>query len=50
MTPEVTDMIYRASFSTLPGVRLKRIDDAAHFVFLDQPAAFNAELDAFLAR
>jgi pimeloyl-ACP methyl ester carboxylesterase len=49
MTNEVTDMIYRASFATLPGARLKRIDDAAHFVFLDQPAAFNTALDAFLA-
>ncbi|MDB5421379.1 MAG: Alpha/beta hydrolase, partial [Brevundimonas sp.] len=50
MTPEITDMIYQASFATLPGVTLKRIDDSAHFVFLDQPAAFNAELDAFLAK
>ena len=50
MTPEITDMIYQASFATLPGVTLKRIDDAAHFVMLDQPAAFDAELDAFLAK
>lgn len=49
MTDAVTDMIYQASFATLPGVKLKRIDDAAHFVFLDQPQAFNAQLDAFLA-
>lgn len=50
MTPEITDMIYQSSFATLPGARLKRIDDAAHFVMFDQPAAFFAELDAFLAR
>jgi len=50
MTPEITDMIYQTSFANLPGVTLKRIDDAAHFIFLDQPAAFNAELDAFLAK
>lgn len=50
MTPETTDMIYQLSFATLPGARLKRIDDAAHFVMFDQPAAFFAELDAFIAR
>ncbi len=50
MTPEITDMIYQTSFANLPGVTLKRIDDAAHFIFLDQPAAFNTELDAFLAK
>ncbi len=48
MTPEITDGIYQASFATLPGAELKRIDDSAHFIFLDQPAAFYAELDAFL--
>ncbi len=49
MTPEITDAIYQASFAALPGARLKRIDDAAHFVMFDQPAAFFAELDAFVA-
>lgn len=48
MTPEITDGIYRASYAGLPGVRLKRIDDSAHFVMLDQPAAFAAEVNAFL--
>ncbi|MGQ3110858.1 MAG: alpha/beta fold hydrolase [Brevundimonas sp.] len=50
MTPEITDMIYRASFANLPGATLKRIDDSAHFIMLDQPAAFFAELDAFIAK
>ena len=50
MTPEITDMIYQSSFATLPGATLKRIDDAAHFVMFDQPAAFFAELDAFIAQ
>ena len=45
----ITDGIYQASFATLPGVELKRIDDAAHFVMFDQPDAFFAELDSFLA-
>ena len=48
MTNEITDMIYKASFATLPGVELKRIDDSAHFIMLDQPATFYADLDAFL--
>ncbi len=50
ITPEVTDFIYGASFATLPGVRLKRIDDSAHFIMLDQPAVFSADVEAFLAR
>ena len=50
MTPEITDNIFRASFATLPGVTLKRIDDSAHFIMLDQPEAFDRELDAFLAK
>lgn len=50
MTPELTDTIYRMSFANLPGATLKRIDDSAHFIMLDQPAPFFAELDAFLAR
>ena len=50
MTPEITDMIYQLSFATLPGATLKRIDDSAHFVMFDQPDAFFAELDAFIAR
>lgn len=50
MTPEITDSIYRMSFATLPGATLRRIDDSAHFIMLDQPQAFFAELDAFLAR
>ena len=49
MTPQMTDGIYRASYANLPGVELKRIDDSAHFIMLDQPATFYADLDAFLA-
>lgn len=49
MTPQITDGIYQASYATLPGVRLKRIDDAAHFIFIDQPQAFHSALDSFLA-
>jgi pimeloyl-ACP methyl ester carboxylesterase len=48
MTPEIVDGIYRASFATLPAATLKRIDDSAHFIMLDQPAVFAAEVNAFL--
>ena len=48
MTPEMTDGIYSGSFATLPGAALKRIDDSAHFIMLDQPAVFAAEVNAFL--
>jgi pimeloyl-ACP methyl ester carboxylesterase len=48
MTPEITDSIYAASFSRLPGVKLKRIEDSAHFIMLDQPERFAAEVEAFL--
>jgi len=48
MTPEITDGIYRASYAALPGVTLKRIDNSAHFIMLDQPAAFAEAVEAFL--
>jgi pimeloyl-ACP methyl ester carboxylesterase len=48
MTPEMTDGIYRGSFANLPGATLTRIDDSAHFIMLDQPARFAAEVNAFL--
>lgn len=48
MTPEITDGIYRASFMSLPSAQLKRIDDSAHFIMLDQPERFEAEVNAFL--
>ena len=48
MTDEITDAIYQASFSSLPSARLTRIDDSAHFIMLDQPARFAAEVNAFL--
>ena len=49
MTDAITDAIYQMSFATLPGAELKRIDDSAHFIMLDQPQTFYAELDAFLS-
>ncbi|GLK49394.1 alpha/beta hydrolase [Brevundimonas intermedia] len=50
MTPQITDAIYQMSYAGLPGVKLKRIDDSAHFIMFDQAQAFYGELDAFLPR
>ncbi|CAN5292792.1 alpha/beta hydrolase [soil metagenome] len=50
MTAATTDAIYQSAFASLPGVTLKRVDDSAHFIMLDQPDAFYADLDAFLAK
>jgi pimeloyl-ACP methyl ester carboxylesterase len=49
MTNEMVDAIYRGSYAALPSARLNRIDDSAHFIMLDQAAAFYAALDAFVA-
>ncbi|WP_417231898.1 alpha/beta fold hydrolase [Brevundimonas sp.] len=48
MTPEITDGLYAAAFTGLSGVTLKRIDDSGHFIMLDQPDRFAAEVEAFL--
>lgn len=48
MTVAMVDGIYAAAFARLPGVTLKRIDDSAHFIMLDQPDRFAAEVEAFL--
>lgn len=48
MTPEIVDGIYAAAFSGLPGATLTRIDDSGHFIMLDQPDRFVAEVEAFL--
>ena len=48
MSNDMVDGIYRASFATLPGATLTRIDDSAHFIMLDQPERFAAEVNAFL--
>ena len=48
LTDVMVDGIYRASFANLPDATLTRIDDSAHFIMLDQPARFAAEVNAFL--
>jgi pimeloyl-ACP methyl ester carboxylesterase len=43
------DGYYAAAFRPASAVTLKRVDASLHFVMLDQPQAFAAALDAFLA-
>ncbi len=47
-TKPAADALYRKAYVTAPHVTFVDIGDAAHFVMLDQPAAFQAALDAFL--
>jgi len=42
--------VYPALYAPAPTVKLVLVANAQHFVMLDQPAAFDAALDAFLAQ
>jgi pimeloyl-ACP methyl ester carboxylesterase len=44
------EKIYPALYATAPTVRLTLVAGSQHFVMLDQPEAFNAALDGFLAQ
>ena len=50
VTDAQMDQFYATSYSGAPQAVLKRIPDSAHFIMLDSPAAFQAELKAFLAK
>jgi pimeloyl-ACP methyl ester carboxylesterase len=50
VTAEQMEQFYKMSYATAPQAVLKRIPDSYHFIMLDQPAVFQAELKAFLAR
>jgi pimeloyl-ACP methyl ester carboxylesterase len=50
LTADQIDGFYRASFAGAPQAVLKRIPDSYHFIMFDQPAVFQTELRAFLAR
>jgi pimeloyl-ACP methyl ester carboxylesterase len=41
---------YKLAFAGLPGVTLTRVPDAWHFIMLDQPARFQEDVKAFLAK
>jgi pimeloyl-ACP methyl ester carboxylesterase len=47
--PGAMDGAYKAMFAGAPGVKLSGVDHSLHFIMLDQPTAFAARLDAFLA-
>ncbi|HEV2083392.1 MAG TPA: alpha/beta hydrolase [Brevundimonas sp.] len=48
MTPEMTDQIYRGAYTGLNGATFRRVDESAHFIMLDQPDVFAAEVNAFI--
>jgi pimeloyl-ACP methyl ester carboxylesterase len=45
----VMDKMYPAIFAPAATIRTQRIDKSLHFIMLDQPQAFAAALDGFLA-
>ncbi|MEN5146222.1 alpha/beta fold hydrolase [Brevundimonas diminuta] len=44
----LADAIWSREYAALPGVTLKRVDDARHFIMIDQPERLDALIDAFL--
>ncbi|CAM3169612.1 Putative hydrolase or acyltransferase of alpha/beta superfamily [Sphingomonas antarctica] len=44
------DALYTGAFASLPHKTVKRIDGSYHFIMIDQPSAFAAEVDAFLGK
>jgi pimeloyl-ACP methyl ester carboxylesterase len=42
------DAIYTTAYSTMPNLKIHRIDDSRHFIMYDQPAAFDKAVQAFL--
>src|SRR3569832_575490 len=47
-TTPMADMIYHAAYAGTPNISYVDIGDSAHFVMLDQPAAFEAALMGFV--
>lgn len=50
MPEAMWDGLYKGQFAPLKTAKLVRVDDSRHFVMFDQPAKFDAALDAFLAQ
>ncbi|MBX7250169.1 MAG: alpha/beta hydrolase [Caulobacteraceae bacterium] len=48
VTPQMVDQMYAGVYAGLPGVTLVRIDGSYHFIMLDQPDRFRAEVETFL--
>jgi pimeloyl-ACP methyl ester carboxylesterase len=43
-----TDRLYQENYAALPNKKIIRIDDSFHFIMLDQPKKFAAQVDIFL--
>jgi pimeloyl-ACP methyl ester carboxylesterase len=43
-----SDRLYRQSYAALPDKRIVRVDESFHFIMLDQPDKFAAQVDLFL--
>ena len=48
MTDAQADAIYRGAYAALRKATLSRVPDSAHFIMIDQPERFRAEVKAFL--
>ncbi|RSB46289.1 MULTISPECIES: alpha/beta fold hydrolase [Brevundimonas] len=46
----MADALWSREYAALPGVTLKRVDGARHFIMVDQPDRLDALVDAFLKR
>jgi pimeloyl-ACP methyl ester carboxylesterase len=42
------DAVYTNAYSTMPNLKIHRIDDSRHFIMYDQPAAFDKAVQSFL--
>ena len=42
------DALYAGAYAPMTSAKVKRIDGSLHFIMLDQPAAFAAEVESFL--
>jgi pimeloyl-ACP methyl ester carboxylesterase len=43
-----TDRLYQENYAALPDKKIVRVDDSFHFIMLDQPDKFAAQVDVFL--
>jgi len=46
--PAAVDALYTGGYAAMPNLKLHRIDASRHFILYDQPAAFDAQVQAFL--
>jgi pimeloyl-ACP methyl ester carboxylesterase len=49
VTPEQIDQYFKVSYAGIPHAVVKRVPDSYHFIMIDNPTMFRAELKAFLA-